>query len=98
MPVEEVIVELDRRMELARPDAVDLLGRTATAGLITDVPGEPAPAVALTDSGSAFYARLYAHARKRTDAASAGIDPATLDAAVTVLLAVDARAASLLGA
>jgi DNA-binding MarR family transcriptional regulator len=96
-PVEQLVVELDRRMDLARPHVIGLLERTAAAGYITRVPGEPVHAVALTDSGSAHYASLYAHARKCTDAASADIDPATVDAAITVLLAVDARATSLLG-
>ena len=96
-PVEDVVVELDQRMDLARPEVIGLLERTAAAGLIAYNPGEPTPTTALTDVGSAHYASLYAHARKITDAACTGIDPATLDAAVTVLLAVDARATSLLG-
>jgi hypothetical protein len=95
-PVEEVVLELDRRTDLARPDAVGLLERTATAGHIAHMPEETTPTVTLTDAGSAHYARLYAHARTCTDAATADIDPATLDAAITVLLAVDARATSLL--
>jgi len=97
IPVDEVVAELDRRMDLARPHVIDLLERTAAAGLLAHVPGKPVPTVALTESGSAHYAKLYAHARKTTDAACADIDPATLDAAITVLLAVDARATSLLG-
>jgi hypothetical protein len=97
IPVEDVVVELDRRMDLARPEVIGLLERTAAAGLVAYVPGEPAPTAALTDSGSAHYAGVYAHARKITDAACADIDPATLDAAVTVLLTVDARATRLLG-
>ena len=96
--VEDVAGELDRRMDLARPDVIGLLERTAAAGLVAYVPGEPAGTAALTDAGSAYYARLYAHARQVTGAASADIDPATLDAAVTVLLSVNARATSLLGA
>lgn len=95
--VEDVIGELHRRMDLARPDVIGLLERTSAAGLVAYVPEEPATTAALTDSGSAHYARLYAHARQVTGAASADIDPATLDAAVTVLLAVNARATSLLG-
>lgn len=96
IPVEEVAVELDRRMDLGRPDVIGLLERTAAAGFIANVPGQPAPTVALSDSGSAHYASLYEHSRKSTDAAFADIDPATLDAAITVLLAVEARATSLL--
>ena len=95
--VEDVIGELHRRMDLDRPDVIGLLERTAAAGLVAYVPEEAATTAALTDSGSAHYARLYAHARQVTGAASADIDPATLDAAVTVLLAVNARATSLLG-
>lgn len=96
IPVEEVVLELDRRMDLARPEVIDLLERTAATGFIAHVAGQPAATVALTGSGSTHYASLYTHARKITDAAYDGIDPATLDAAITVLLAVDAQATSLL--
>lgn len=93
---EDVIVELDRRMELPRADAVGLLARTAADGLVTYAAGDDTPGVALTGPGAALYADLYAHARSRTDAAYADVDPATLDATISTLLTIDARATALL--
>jgi DNA-binding MarR family transcriptional regulator len=97
IPVDHVVAEMDRRMDLRQPDVISLLERTAAAGFVAYHPEEPAPTAGLTEAGSAHYASLYAHARKLTDAAADGIDPEELDAAVTVLLAIDDRATALLG-
>ncbi|MEY9838110.1 hypothetical protein [Streptacidiphilus sp. EB103A] len=94
--VDRVIVELDRRMDLARPDVIRLLERTADAGHIAYRPEDGAGAVALTDAGATQFTSIYSHARTVTDAASADIDADSLDAAVGVLLAVEKRATSLL--
>jgi DNA-binding MarR family transcriptional regulator len=94
--VDQVVVELDRRMDLARPDVIRLLERTADAGHIAHRPEDAADTVALTEAGAARFASIYSHARTVTDAASAGIDADSLDAAVGVLLTVEERAASLL--
>ena len=96
LPVEDVVAEMDRRMDLPRPDVIGLLERSAAAGLVAYLPGDPVPTAALTEAGASFFADLYAHARKVTDAAVDGIDPDRLDAAVTVLLAADERATALL--
>ena len=94
--VDQVVVELDRRMDLARPDVIRLLERTADAGHIAYRPEDAAGTVALTEKGAAQFASIYAHARAVTDAASAGIDADSVAAAVGVLLAVEERATSLL--
>jgi hypothetical protein len=97
IPVDDVVFEMDHRMDLAQPDVIRLLERTAAAGFVAYRPEDPVPTAGLTETGSAYFASLYAHARKLTDAAADGIDPEKLDAMVTVLLAVDERATSLLG-
>ena len=97
LPADEVAKELDQRMDLAEPDALKLLERTAAAGHITYRRPEHDPAtVELTEAGSAHFALVYAHARAATDAAFEGIDPDELDAALTVLLAAKERAATAL--
>lgn len=96
IPVDDVVAEMDRRMDLARPEVISLLEHTAATGFATYSPKDPVPTAELTDAGSAHFASLYAHARKATDAAYAGIAPEALETAVTVLLAVDERAKSLL--
>jgi hypothetical protein len=88
---------MDHRMDLAQPDVIGLLERTAKAGFVAYHPEDPVPTAGLTEAGSAHYASLYAHARKLTDAAADGIDTEKLDAVVTVLLAIDERATALLG-
>jgi DNA-binding MarR family transcriptional regulator len=98
LPVETVVVEMDRRIDLARPDVVSLLERTAAAGLIAYRPAGSTPTAELTEAGSAYFASLYTYSRTVTDAAADGIDPAALDAAITVLLAVEERAMALLDA
>lgn len=98
IPVDTVVAEMDRRMDLARAGVLGLLDRTAAAGLVARRPQDPSPVVGLTEAGSALFARLYAHSRAITDAAAGGIDPAALDEAVSVLLAVDRAATSLLAA
>jgi hypothetical protein len=97
VPVDDVVFEMDHRMDLARPDVISLLERTAAAGFVAYRPEDPVPTAGLTETGSEHFANLYAHARKLTDATTDGIDPERLDAAISVLLAVDARATSLLG-
>jgi hypothetical protein len=96
IPVDDVVFEMDHRMDLARPEVISLLERTAAAGFVAYRPEDLVPTAGLTEPGSAHVASLYAHARKLTDAAADGIDPEKLDVAVTVLLAVDVRATSLL--
>jgi hypothetical protein len=49
--------------------------RTAAAGFLAYRPEDPVPTAGLTQTGSAHFASLYAHARKLTDAATDGIDP-----------------------
>jgi hypothetical protein len=97
IPVDDVVFEMDRRMDLARSEVISLLERTAAAGFVAYRPEVPVPTAELTEAGSAQYASLYAHAREITDAAAEGIDPDRLDAVVAVLVAVDKRATSLLG-
>ena len=96
VPVEDVVVELDRRMDLARPDVIGLLERSTATGFVAYRPDDPVPTAELTRAGEAHYAAVYAHARELTDAAADGVDPDVLGVAVTVLLAVDARATALL--
>ncbi|MFE2431616.1 MarR family winged helix-turn-helix transcriptional regulator [Streptomyces sp. NPDC059373] len=94
---EEIAAELELRMDLAEPGAFQVLDRAAAAGHITFQPDEPAAAITLTQAGAAHFASLYAHARETTDRAVEGIDPAMLETALTVLLAVDERATAQLG-
>lgn len=96
LAVDDVVAEMDRRMDLPRPEVISLLERSATAGLVAYLPHEPVPTAALTEAGTDFFTRLYAHARKVTDAAVDGIDSERLDAAVTVIVAAGERAAALL--
>ena len=72
-----------------------MLDRAAAAGYVTFRPDDPAAATTLTEAGAAHFASMYAHARKVTDSALDGIDPAMLETALTVLLAVDERATAL---
>jgi len=96
VPVEDLVEDLERRMDLPRTDSLSLLQRAVDAGLVVQVPDAPMPTVALTAAGSAYFADLYAHARAVTDAASTDLAPAEVEATIDALLAVDARAASLL--
>lgn len=93
----EVAAELNLRMDLAAPDALRVLDRSAAAGHITVGPGGPAAAqvvqVALTGAGAAYFANRYAHARTTTDRVVDDIDAALVEAAVTGLIAVQERAA-----
>lgn len=97
LPVEEVARELNLRMDLAEPDAIEVLERAAAAGHVRYLPGNRPATVELTEAGAAHFANVYAHARKTTDAAFEGIDPAMIDTTLTVLLAVNERATTLLG-
>jgi len=92
---DEIAAELNLRIDLAEPDALRVLDRAASAGYVTFQPDDPAAATTLTEAGAAHFARLYAHSRTTTDRATEGIDPAMLDTALTVLLAVEERAAAL---
>jgi DNA-binding MarR family transcriptional regulator len=92
---DEVAAELNLRMDLAEPDTLQVLNRAAAAGHITFQPDGPTAATTLTEAGAAHFASLYAHARETTDRALDGIDPAMLETALTVLLAVDERATAL---
>lgn len=94
--VGEVVRELNLRMDLAEPDTVLVLERAAAAGHVTYLPGNHPATAELTEAGAAHFADVYAHARKTTDAAFEGIDPAMLDTALTVLLAVNERATRLI--
>ena len=98
IPVDTVVVEMDRRIDLARPEVISLLERTAAAGLVACRPVDPDATAKLTEAGSAHFASLYTYSRAVTDAAADGIDPAALDAAITVILAIEERALSLLDA
>ncbi|MEV1174177.1 hypothetical protein [Nonomuraea sp. NPDC049784] len=97
LPVDEVVKELNRRLDLAEPDTVRVLERAAAAGHVAYRPGDAPATAELTESGKDHFAALYAHARKATDAAFEGIDPAGLDTALTVVLAAKERAAAELG-
>ncbi|MET8143167.1 hypothetical protein ABZU32_22930 [Sphaerisporangium sp. NPDC005288] len=95
LPIDEVAKELDQRMDLAEADTLRVLERAAAAGHVAYRP-ENSPATAeLTEAGDDHFATVYAHSRKVTDAAFEGIDPAELNAALTVLLAAKERAAAL---
>ncbi|GAA1714871.1 MarR family winged helix-turn-helix transcriptional regulator [Fodinicola feengrottensis] len=98
LAVDEVVAELDRRMDLARPAVINLLERTAELGFVAYHPENPTPMVALTEAGAAHFESMYAYARKATDAAIGGIDPEMVETAIRVLLEVDKRAASLMSA
>lgn len=97
LPLDEVVKELDLRLDLAEPDTVRVLERAAAAGHITYQPDDAAAPAELTEAGTDHFRALYAHARKVTDAAFEGIDPADLDTALTVVLAANERAAAALG-
>lgn len=92
LPVDVVTREMNQRMDLPEPDAIRMLERAAAAGHVTYL-----ATVELTEAGAAHFAEVYAYARKATDAAFDGIDPAMLDTTLTVLLAVDERATARLG-
>jgi hypothetical protein len=97
LPVDEVVKELNQRLDLAEPDTLEVLERAAAAGHVTFQP-ENTPATAeLTEAGTDHFAALYAHARKVTDVAFEGIDPDELNTALTVVLAAKERAAAALG-
>lgn len=89
---DEIAAELDRRMDLAEPATRQVLGRAAAAGHIAFEPGGQTAAITLTETGAAHFAAVYAHSREVTDRATDGIDPAMLETALAVLLAVDERA------
>jgi hypothetical protein len=89
---DEIAAELEVRMDLAESGTLQVLDRAASAGHITIQPDDPAAATTLTEAGAAHFASLYAHGRKITDSALDGIDPAMLETALTVLLAVDEQA------
>jgi hypothetical protein len=81
----------------AEPDALRVLERAAAAGHVTYQP-ENAPATAeLTEAGTDHFVALYAHARKATDVAFEGIDPAELKTALTVVLTAREHAAATIG-
>src|SRR4051794_26918352 len=92
LPVDQIATELNLRMDLAAPDTRRVLDRAAAAGHVTFRPDDPATVAALTESGTAYFASLYAHARAATDRAVDGVDPAMVTSAVTVLVAVQERA------
>jgi hypothetical protein len=97
LPVEEVVREMHQRMDLAKPDTIEVLERAAAAGHVRYRPGNGPATAELTEAGAAHFATVYAHARKTTAAAFDDIDPATLDTTLTMLLAVNERATALLG-
>ncbi|CAG6394983.1 hypothetical protein NMG29_03300 [Streptomyces cocklensis] len=97
LPVGDVVRELGLRMDLAEPDTLRVLEAAAASGQITYRPEDRPATAELTAAGATRFASLYAHARETTDAAYAGIDPAMLDTAVTVLLAVTEGAAAQAG-
>jgi len=97
LSADTIAAELNLRMDLAQADTLQIIDRAATAGHITFESGDPATAAVLTEVGAAYFASLYAHARSVTDSALDGIDPAMLETALTVLLAVDECATTLLG-
>ncbi|MFI9597784.1 hypothetical protein [Nonomuraea sp. NPDC052265] len=94
LPVDDVVKELDRRLDLAEPETVQVLDRAAAAGHITYRRDSHPATAELTEAGTDHFAALYAHAREVTDVAFAGIDPAHLDTALTVVLAARERAAA----
>jgi hypothetical protein len=96
LPVDTVISELGQRIDSAEPDTLRLLERAAAAGHVAYL-RENTPATAeLTERGIDHFAALYAHARKRTDAAFEGIDPEELATALRVALAAKERATAAL--
>jgi DNA-binding MarR family transcriptional regulator len=74
-----------------------VLNGAAAAGHVTYLPANQPATAELTEAGAAHFARVHAHARRATDAAFEDIDPAKLDTALTVLLAVNDRATARLG-
>jgi DNA-binding MarR family transcriptional regulator len=97
LPVDDVVRELHRRIDLTGPDARRVLDSAAAKGHVRCEPdGHPATAE-LTDAGAALFADVYAHARTSTDAALDGIDHARLGTALDVLVAVGQHATTLLG-
>ena len=71
--------------------------RDDVAHLIASDTARVGRGIELTEAGATHFADVYAHARTTTDAAFDGIDPAMLDTALTVLLAVNDRATAQLG-
>ncbi|NUP67167.1 MAG: hypothetical protein HOW71_33920 [Nonomuraea sp.] len=96
LPADEVAKELDRRLDLAEPDTVRVLERAAAAGHVAYRLDDASATAELTEAGRSHFKALYAHARKTTDVAFEGIDPAELDTALTVVLAAGERAAAAL--
>lgn len=95
--VDDVVTELDLRMDLTEPDTIGVLERAATAGHIAYQRQDQSATAQLTEAGAAHFADLYAHARKLTGAAIDDIDPAMLGVAFTVLLTIKERATAELG-
>src|SRR5262249_44279720 len=75
VPVKEVARELNKRLDLAEPETFRVLERAAAAGRVAYRPEHADASAELTEAGKDFFATLYAHARKATDAAFEGIDP-----------------------
>lgn len=96
--VAEVIEELDRRADLPGDETRRRLERSAAAGHIAYRPTDDPATAELTEAGRAYFATVYAHSRKTTDAAFQGIDPEELDVALKVALAAKERAAAVLAA
>jgi DNA-binding MarR family transcriptional regulator len=94
LPVDDVVRELGRRIDLTEPDARQVLDRAAAEG---HVRYDGAATVDLTEAGAALFADVYAHARTATDAALDGIDRAALGSALDVLVTVEQHATALLG-
>jgi DNA-binding MarR family transcriptional regulator len=100
LPVDDVVRELGRRIDLTEPDVRQVLDRAAAEGHVRyegHVAAEGLATAELTGAGAARFADVYAHARTATDAALDGIDPATLGSALNVLVTVEQHATALLG-
>jgi hypothetical protein len=97
MTVEDVVHELKLRIDLPESDAAALLDRAVGKGHAHYGSGGRAT-IEPTETGTAFFAEVYAHSRAATDAAYADVEPASVDTAVSVLLAVGRRAGTILDA
>jgi hypothetical protein len=96
LTAEEAVLELDRRIDLPRADALDLLERNAELGLVAYRAADPDPTATLTQEGVARYAAMYRHSREITDSVYEGIDPEQIETVISVMIAVERRASELL--
>ncbi|WP_405484888.1 MarR family winged helix-turn-helix transcriptional regulator [Nocardia sp. NBC_00511] len=96
LPEADITTELNQRIDLTGPETARLLERALADGFVTCDGEGPATSVAFTAAGSEHFAKVYAHARAVTDAASAGIDQERIAVAISVLQTVLEQANQLL--